>query len=227
MRGIATALSLVFVLCSAAVAEEPRPPAAPTGALKPPELKVDGLTLPSVEANTPSEIKEEAERQDARIASLGDSIVLKTSSPAQFRDYLDYAAKQKKAVTLFLDGNDAGIAPEAIDREAATLRFHLERNDDNKKIWSALLRNPFNRPERRVEASVGLVGGVAVAAEQSTFRLKVVNWAWYAYAWLVVMALLLAFFAWLVARRDLLRDGPRPIRIASAAVRWRGGSSLS
>jgi hypothetical protein len=181
------------------VAEEPRP-----------ELKVVGLTLPSVEANTPSETEEEAERQDKRITSLGDSIVLKTSSPAEFRDYLDYAAKQKKAVTLFLDGNDAGISPEAIDREAATLRFHLERNDDNKKIWSALLRNPFNRPQRPVEASVGLIGGVAVAAEQSTFTLKVVNWAWYAYAWLLVMALLLLSFGWLVARRGLLRDGPHP-----------------
>jgi hypothetical protein len=164
--------------------------------------------LPPTAVKTPSQKKKEAARQSERTASLGDSIELKTSP--DLGKYLDYATKENKAVTLFLDGNDTSIAPEMLDRKASTLRFRLERNADNKKVWSALLRDPFDHQTRTVEASVGLAGGVAVPADKSAFKLVVVKWEWYAYFWLFLMAGLLVVFGWLVAKRDLLRDGPKP-----------------
>ena len=215
-------LIFVLVLCSVdASSQGPAPttpvPATnpqlitptPADASKPPALKVLRVSLPPKLAKTPSAI--EKEKATALEASLGDSIVLTTS--AELGDYLDYAVKQKKPLTLFLDGNDTGIAPEALDRKAATLtlQFHLERNGDNKKIWAALLRDPFLHQTRPVEASVGLTGAGAVpAAGAATFSLVVVHWAWYAWAWLLLLVALLVIFGWLVVKRDILRDGPKP-----------------
>jgi hypothetical protein len=220
--GFATACSLVFFVTTAAAQGQPAtaPPAAtpaagddatiatPAAASTPPDLEVVQLVLPPAPAGTPSEKRKEAARQAGRTAGLGDSIELRTSP--DLGSYLNYAATQNKAVTLFLDGNDTGIAPEAIDPETGTLRFHLERDDDNKEVWSALLRDPFHYQQREVKASVGLGGGVAVRAKNSTFTLVVVNWAWYAFFWLLLMAGLLVVSGWLAARRDLLRDGPKP-----------------
>jgi hypothetical protein len=197
---------------------------AAADASKAPALKVLSVSLPPKEATTattPSEVKNEAARQAAVVARLGQSIVL-TTSP-ELGDYLDYAVKQKKPVTLFLNGNDTGIAPEALDRKAATLRFQLERNGDNKKVWEPLLRDPFHNQTRPVEASVGLAGGAAVPAEsEATFTLKVVNWALNAYAWLALLIILLVAFGWLVVNRNILRDGPKPhpYSLGRAQMAW-------
>jgi hypothetical protein len=221
MRVIFIVLSLFFfaaVIASAAQEQPATPSPSPavsspgrgtettTSASKAPDLKVIGLLLPEA---TSSEKRRAGSRQSARTASLGDSIELKTSP--DLGRYLDYATTQDKAVTLFLDGNDTGIEPEMIDREAGTLRFHLERHGDNKKVWSALLRDPFHHQKREVRASVGLGGGPAVpTAGSPTFTLVVVNWAWYTFFWLFLMVCLLVAFGWLVVKRDLLRDGPKP-----------------
>jgi hypothetical protein len=167
------------------------------------------VALPSNGVPTPGEIATGTGTLPE--VSLGDSIVLATTP--ELGAYLDYAVSQKKPLTLFLDGNDTGTVPEAIDRKAATptLRFHLERNAYNKKIWAALLRDPFHHQTRPVEASVGLTGDVAVpAARGATFTLVVVHWAWYAWAWLALLLVLLGVFGWLVNKRDMLRDGPKP-----------------
>ena len=49
-----------------------------------------------------------------------------------------------------------------------TLSFRLERNDSNKKIWAALVRDPFHNPTRRVTASIGILGGVAQPADAAS-----------------------------------------------------------
>lgn len=191
---------LLFGFTSSPVRAED-PSAAPAVDAAPP-LTVSGIaTLPN-----PSEPKE-SEQHRARI---GDSIVLTTSSGLD--DYLRYAANHKKAISLFLDGIDTGIGPEAIDRKNATVRFHLERNADNKNVWASLLRDPFNHPTRSVDASIGFTGGAAVPAADNpvTFTLLVVYWAWYAWAWLLLLIVLLASFGWLVVKRSVLRDGPKP-----------------
>ncbi len=214
MRGLAIALSLVVFAATLDSAAQDQSPgggattSATADASKPPDLSVAQFLLPPERVKTPSEKKREAARQARRTASLGDSIELKTSPG--LGKYLDYAVKQNKAVTLYLDGNDTGIVPEALDLEANTLRFRLERNGDNKKMWSALLRDPFHYQTRKVRASLGLSGGVAVPAAKSTFTLVVVKWAWHAFVWLFFLIVLLAIFGWFVARRDLLRDGPKP-----------------
>jgi hypothetical protein len=184
-------------------------PATPATAevTKAPTLKVTSVSSLQNHETTPS--ASPSEPATAPAVSLGDSIVL-TTSP-ELGGYLDDAVKQKKQLTLFLDGNDTGIVPEAVDRKSATLQFHLERNADNKKIWAALLRDPFHNQTRTVETSVGLAGAAAVPAEgRAAFTLVVVHWALYAWAWLALLVVLLFIFGWLVVKRDLLRDGPRP-----------------
>lgn len=146
-------------------------------------------------------------KQTLQPANLGDSIELKTSP--KLGDFLAYATKQDKMVTLFLNGNDTGIPPELTDPKSHRLRFHLERNGDNKKVWLSLLRFPFRSTNPVVTASVGIKGGVARPSE-ATFTLVRVKWAGYAYFWLALMIGLLVLFGWLVRKRDLLRDGPKP-----------------
>ena len=185
------------------------PTSTPAEATKTPVLKVLKVSVVPKSANTPSEKKDEAARQEARNVRVGDSIEL-TTSP-ELGNYLDDAIKQKKAVTLYLDGNDSGISPEGVDRKTSRLRFRLERNADNKKIWATLLRDPFLQQKRFVEASVGLSGGAAaVNAEDATFTLLVIYWAGYAWAWLLLLIAVLGIFSWLVVERDILRDGPKP-----------------
>lgn len=184
--------------------------------LKPPPLDIVKVSLPK-DTSTPSSDpvvaergrRGEEERQLARRASLGESIVL-TTSP-RLGEYMDFATKKKKPATLFLNGIDTGVVPEEIDRNNATLQFRLDRNGDNKKVWEPLLRDPFHHHTRTVEASIGIAGESApVEGASASFTLVVMQWAWYAWAWLILLIVLLLVFAWLAARRDLLRDGPAP-----------------
>lgn len=135
MRGL-NILMFVLLLCapaaSAQSATTPKPSTAPVteqgpaGAAKLPALEVCKVTLPPTpsekkarESKEPTSCKEKEKGEPIR-ASLGDSIVL-TTSP-ELGNYLD-AIKPPNAVTLFLDGNDTGIAPEALNRKTATLQF--------------------------------------------------------------------------------------------------------
>lgn len=143
-------------------------------------------------------------------ASLGDVLVIGTEKE-RLPDYLDYATQQKKQVTLFLNGNDTGVVPTAVDRDGGTLRFRLERNasdSQNKRIWSELLRNPFLTEDPQVEVSIGLAGGVAEPSG-AVFRLIVVKRSW-AWLWGVILVAVLIAFGWLAVTKDMLRDGPRP-----------------
>ena len=184
----------------AAAAEGPPPQQPPAENTGKPKLSVAGISKAGAEtaATIPT-------------ASLGDALVISTSK--ELPAYLDYAAAQKKQVTLFLNGNDTGIPPEAINRERATLQFHLERNasdTQNKRIWSALLRNPLFDRFRIIEASIGLAGGVAEPASGSTFKLSIIKWRWYAWVWALVLLAVLGAFGYLAIKKDLLRDGPAP-----------------
>ncbi|HXO28853.1 MAG TPA: hypothetical protein VOA80_15995 [Thermoanaerobaculia bacterium] len=143
--------------------------------------------------------------QSGLTARLGDVVEVRTSRDLE--GYLSFAEDQGKTVTLFLDGNDTGIEPEAIALETCALRFHLERSEDNKKVWSALLRDPLHHQKREVKASVGLAGGVGVPAERSTFTLVVVQWSWYG---VLFLALGVGVLVVLFVKHDLLRDGPKP-----------------
>lgn len=208
MRKQLTAPLLIFLTGSIGLAVAGEVTAASgADATKRPAIQVSGVDLatrvhePAPDANAaPQPV----------VVSLGDSLVVRTRTADELRDYLQYAAAESKPVTLFLDGNDTGLRPEAVDIGVAAMRFHLERNADNKNVWAALLRYPFFVPSRAVRASIGIAGQMPEPAEKATFTLKIVNWAWYAYAWVVLLAVLTGYFFWLAARRDLLRDGPKP-----------------
>ena len=185
---------------SAGAAESPPQQQPPADSTAKPKLRVIGVSKAGAQpaATIP-------------LASLGEVLIVSTSS--ELPAYLDYATAQKKQVTLFLNGNDTGILPQKTDRDGATLRFRLERNasdSQNKRIWSELLRNPFFDEDRNVEASVGLAGGVAEPASGSTFELSIIQVRWYAWLWALVLIAVLIAFGWLAAKKDLLRDGPRP-----------------
>jgi hypothetical protein len=153
MRNLAIILALGLCTAGATMAQTATPPSpapATSTASTPPVTTpppadaklptVTGVELPNA-ATTP--LSEQNKANVIRV-SLGDSIVIKTDSAELLGKYLDLAAKQKKEVTLYLNGKDSGIAAEAIDRSKGTLRFHLERNADNKALWSSLLRYPFS-----------------------------------------------------------------------------------
>lgn len=206
MRRSVIVLGLLLFVSTVASFAQARPGDSP-GAT-PTETPPPGATVTSNDLTLASEEPAlQVENQPMFSASLGDSIELKTSS--KLGEFLNYAAKQNKSVTLFLNGNDTGIPPEKIDRKANRLRFHLERNGDNKKVWLSLLRFPFRSSDPIVAASVGIGGGIAKPSD-AKFTLVRVKWAWYAYFWLALMIGVLVLFGWLVLNRDILRDGPKP-----------------
>jgi hypothetical protein len=189
-------------------------------ASKEPPLKVTGVQLVPETAETPQEKEKEAARQAERRASLGDSIIV-TADPAQLTAYLDYAAKQSKSVTLYINGNDTGIAPEGIARSAGRLQFHLERTAANKALWSSLLRHPFIYQVRLVNASVGIPPGPGADSTDSNFKLVIVNWAWYAWAWLILLLLVLIWFGYLTKKKGLLLDVANgPYSLGRCQMAW-------
>jgi hypothetical protein len=162
---------------------------------------------PTAEAE--KEAQAEAKKAALPEASLGDSITIETTDLEAF---LKYAEDQKKAVTLYLDGKDTKIEPEAIFRETNHLRFYLDRNPDNKAVWEPLLRNPFNYPKRTVQASVGIASIVGATPVKSSapFVLKVISAEWYVWLWLILLILFLVALGYLAWKKDILRDGKRP-----------------
>lgn len=199
------ALLIVLLLPGTIIAASDPAQATTVEPMKPPAIKVNGVALP--EAPASGNARRKARANAVPEASLGESIILQVENLAA---YLAYASKQKKNVTLFLNGNDTAIAPVSIDPKGGTIQFRLERNADNKKIWTALLRDPFDHPTRRVQASVGMAGSAAPEDDTGVFTLVVVDWDWYATMWLILVIVLIALFFWLVIKYDILRDGPKP-----------------
>lgn len=203
MRAFVASLMLLGLGTAHCVVAADDPPPAPTqtSSTAAPKVSVSGIKTVTTQKKCPA----------ARCASLGDEVVISVSG--DLGAYLDHVQGLPKQVTLFLDGVDTGIAAEAKDRDGGTLRFRLERNPnhaENKRIWSALLRDPFSNHYREVVASIGVAGGVAEPAKGSTFTLSVIKWEWYAWLWASVIIAVVFAFGWLVIERDMLRDAPRP-----------------
>ena len=66
---------------------------------------------------------------------LGDSVELSVCNLDVF--YKDVISHQRTEATLFINGLDTGIHPEAKDFGSGTLRFHLERNDTNQSSYDS------------------------------------------------------------------------------------------
>jgi hypothetical protein len=104
-----------------------------------------------------------------------------------------------------------GISPVS-DIHNETLRYPLQRTDDTKDVWSALLGAP-KATVRTVSVSVGLENEYPVATQVTKFQLIVLRAGWSLVALGIVLLMVVAIFI-LAARSALLRD-PGPAEAAS------------
>jgi hypothetical protein len=164
--------------------------------------------------------------QDQKIdqASLGDSIVV-TLKDAVYTAIVPPAQAGTKKISLYLNGRDSLLTPDIYNDASNQLTFHLERNADNKDVWTGLLREPYKSPHRSVLVTIGVAGSPPLTSD-SSFTLVVVKWAWYAWLWILLLIIVLIAFFWLAAKRDILRDGPpvngnrQPYSLGKTQMAW-------
>jgi hypothetical protein len=164
------------------------------------------------------------EHQDPQAASLGDSIAV-TLKDAVYSKIVPSSQSGPKKITLYLNGRDTKITPDIYDDAKNQLTFHLDRNADNKDIWTALLREPYKAPHRNVLVTVGVLDSPPLTSN-AHFTLVVVKWAWYAWLWILLLIIVLIAFFWLATKRDILRDGPpvngnpQPYSLGKSQMAW-------
>jgi len=198
---------------------------------KPPAIKVEELTLPPIpipaNIQTDEQKKTEQAKQAPTVKSarLDDSIILRTTK-GQLKPYVQWANSHAKDLTLYVNGSDTNLRPEATDLEKDTLQFHLERTAENKKLWSALLRQPFRYETRYgVKASISIDHREA-APSDATFNLLVVTWTNWAKTWLILLVVFVILLIWLSWQYELLRDGPainnmkQPYSLGRCQMAW-------
>ncbi len=158
-------------------------------------------------------------------ASLGDSIVVKLKNSV-YDSIVPPSQAGSKKITLYLNGKDSGLTPDIYDDQRNQLTFHLDRNADNKSLWMALLRDPYDSPHRPVLVTVGVGGSNPLTSGDLQITLVAVNWAWYAWLWIALLIIVLVAFFWLAAKRDILRDGPpvngkpQPYSLGKSQMAW-------
>lgn len=122
------------------------------------------------------------------------------------------ASGKKQNIALFLNGMPLrGIVPVP-DIYRETLRYTLQRTDQTKDVWSALLGSPTGTT-REVSVSVGPENGYPLQTQVDSFQLIVLRPGWSIAALAIVVLMLIAFFQ-LAMRSALLRD-PGPATAAS------------
>jgi len=197
---------------------------------KQPEIKITELTLPPnpkpASQQTAEEKKaEQAKQAPVKSARLDDSIILHAAK-GQLKPYVLWATSHTKDITLYVNGSDTNIRSEAVDLEGDSMQFHLERTAENKKLWSALLRQPFRYETRYgVRASIGTDHGEA-APSDAKFNLLVVVWTNWSKAWLILLFVFVILLVWLSWKYELLRDGPsiekvkQPYSLGRCQMAW-------
>lgn len=208
----------------------------PTGAdgTKAPQVTIDVVILPLPAMEQPEKPEAFNARVDAAVrdaekneieARLGDSIILISKKPDELKKYVDWASSHSKAVTLYINGIDTGATPEAHATDGM-LQFQLEkRTSDNAKVWSALLREPFQHHKRpNVAATIGIDG--QPAPTHAHFTLLVVKFAKVFWFWFILLILFLIGMFILTKKYGLLRDGatvagvPPPYSLGRCQMAW-------
>jgi hypothetical protein len=147
------------------------------------------------------------EAMATKSVTLGDAVIVSVINDDVFR-----AKAAAKAVTLFINGQDAMLEP--IDSATSNYVFRLARTDEkeNKKLWERILEAPFAEPTAEIHISVGVKGETALPVQgdagkltfhKSNFR------SFSAWFWIAVLILVLVYFFHLVRATDILRNGPR------------------
>ena len=205
-------LAVALLLVAAAVSAQPAAPVPP-----------DPCETGSTEVCSASHFQTGA-NQNAEEANLGDSITVKLKH-AVYDKIVPPSQSGPKKVSLYLNGRDTKITPDIYDNAKKQLTFHLDRNADNKDIWTTLLREPYKAPHRNVLVTVGVADSPPLTSN-AHFTLVVVKWAWYAWLWILLLIIVLIGFFWLAAKRDILRDGTpvngirQPYSLGKSQMAW-------
>jgi hypothetical protein len=149
------------------------------------------------------------------VVMLGDTVTISVEHDDVFRKLV-----KTNTVTLFLNGQDAQIAP--LDDSTSNYVFRLERNDDNKKLWERILESPFTEPQVPLHVSVGIndkdgkpvpvadgLTSLPVADNVKPLTLQKTDFKAPApWIWIFLLIVVLFYFFYLVSTSDILRNGP-------------------
>jgi len=176
---------------------------------KAPIVTIDFVRLPAPKDESAKDLKARVENslKQKSEARLGDSIIL-AADKDKLKACIGWALDHSKDVTLYINGNDTGTTYESFNPADGTLQFRLQRTSENKKLWSVLLRKPFENWTRpNVTATIGIDHGAAEPTN-AAFTLVVVKFEWYAYLWIIALIVFLIAIFILAKKHGLLRDGP-------------------
>jgi hypothetical protein len=189
-RALGQVLSTLVLLCGAASARA----AEPTCGDNTPQVATVKLDEPG---------------RKAQAAYLNDRIQVKVCALDKL---LEGAQAAQKPVSLYINGNDTGLAPISIDRKGGLLGYRLERTALNAELWKPLLAEPLKQQAAPLRVSVGVAAGAPVDRVSSGgddalhFRkLWVDGWTWAAAALVVIVIVLTLHFG---KNSDMLRDSP-------------------
>jgi len=143
--------------------------------------------------------------------------------------FLAEAEAREEKVTLYVNGVDTHNEPVAVDDATGAIRFVLDRNEENKKLWSLLLYSPLLYPEEEIVLGIGKGGDrplprVKGANTRLTFRKLWIDFT--TWLWLALLAAVVVMLIIYSRRTDLLRDGPalggirQPYSLARTQMAW-------
>jgi hypothetical protein len=199
MRRASLSFLLVLALTAVNLAAQQSPPA---------------LTIAKISAPTPNGVAKLNEPLDIRLDNLEGPNVKERRDPSKFKLYLNGYEVPKLAPVL--DGRD-------------TLRFMLSRDDDTKKVWSAILGAPT---ASRTNVDVGLRYDGNIVEPGKGVQTKIpfrVLVPWIAIFWLVIVAALIVLFCVAARFTNIIRDTvppkpptgqKRPYSLARAQMAW-------
>jgi hypothetical protein len=142
---------------------------------------------------------------------------------------LKESSTRQQPITLFVEGMDTGNGPVGLDRETGTLTFVLDRNNDNKELWSQFLYNPIFDHVSAMRISVGFKGEQPLPRVERANTILILDkiyvdaWTYLWFALLAAVAVLLVVYA---RRSDMLREGPsigdvrQPFSLARTQMAW-------
>jgi hypothetical protein len=143
--------------------------------------------------------------------------------------FLADAAAREEQVTLYVDGVDTGNTPVAVDRDAGTIKFTLDRTKANDHFWRLRLYDPVFTPEETIAIGIGKAADRTLpkapgANTHVTLRKVYVDWT--TWIWLALLVAIVVAVIVVAARTDLLRDNAavggvrQPYSLARTQMAW-------
>jgi hypothetical protein len=125
------------------------------------------------------------------------------------------ALAEKQVITLFINGQNAHLAP--IDKATPNYVFRLDRNDKNKELLQRILEAPFEESSAAINLGVGFQEGNAatpIAVDETIkppvepLTLRKMDFGVAAWIWVLILIAVLIYFYHLAKTTDILRNGP-------------------